>query len=379
MSRQRRVLARTVVLVALTVCFAASTAVFNATYRQQAEVDALLTNGADVTVTESPGVEVGPDSATALERVPGVAAVEPVQHRFAYVGSDLQDLYGVRTDTIVDATRLQDAYFEGGSAQELMARLGRDPAAVLVSLETVHDFQLTPGDPVTLRLQDGRTKEYTEVGFHYVGVAKEFPTAPSDSFVVANADYVAQQTGSDAVGSFLVTTDGASPPTVARAVQTVAGPGAHVTDVTTSRRVVGSSLTAVDLQGLTRVELGFALVLAAAATGLVLALGLAERRRTFAIAAALGAKPGQLGGFVWTEAAFVTVAGLVAGAAGGWLLSQMLVKVLTGVFDPPPSALAVPWAYLAVVGGVAVVAIALAAHRTVRSTQAPDATMVRGL
>jgi putative ABC transport system permease protein len=82
---------------------------------------------------------------------------------------------------------------------------------------------------------------------------------------------------------------------------------------------------------------------------------------------------------VRTEAAFVTVAGLVAGAAGGWLLSQMLVKVLTGVFDPPPSALAVPWAYLAVVGGVAVVAIALAARRTVRSAQAPDATMVRGL
>ena len=27
----------------------------------------------------------------------------------------------------------------------------------------------------------------------------------------------------------------------------------------------------------------------------------------------------------------------------------MLVKVLTGVFDPPPSAIAVPWAYLTAV------------------------------
>ena len=69
-----------------------------------------------------------------------------------------------------------------------------------------------------------------------------------------------------------------------------------MTDIAHTRDVVGSSLTAVDLAGLTRVELGFALVLAAAAGGLVLLLGLAERRRTFAIATALGATARQLRG-----------------------------------------------------------------------------------
>ena len=38
---------------------------------------------------------------------------------------------------------------------------------------------------------------------------------------------------------------------------------------------------------------------------------------------------------------------LAAGVVGGWLLSAMLVKVLTGVFDPPPPHLFIPWAYLA--------------------------------
>ena len=47
-------------LLALTVAFAASTATFNATYQAQAEVDAQLTNGADVTVTEAPGATVAP-------------------------------------------------------------------------------------------------------------------------------------------------------------------------------------------------------------------------------------------------------------------------------------------------------------------------------
>jgi putative ABC transport system permease protein len=96
MSRQRRVITRTVTLLALAIVFATSTAIFDATYRQQARVDALLTNGADVTVTESPGTLTPPALAQTIARVPGISSVEPLQHRFAYVGSDLQDLYGVR-------------------------------------------------------------------------------------------------------------------------------------------------------------------------------------------------------------------------------------------------------------------------------------------
>jgi len=379
MARQRHVLARAVVLVALTVSFAASTAVFNTTYRQQTEVDALLTNGADVTVTEPPGVAAPPVDAARLAEVPGVTSVEPLQHRFAYVGADLQDLYGVRPSTVVGATKLQDAYFAGGTARRLIDRLATRPDGLLVSAETVKDFQLSPGDQVTLRLQDNATGSYQAVPFHYVGVVREFPTAPKDSFLVANADYVAQATGSGAVGAFLLDTQGSSPKVVADRVRSVVGASAQVQDLSTTRRVVGSSLTAVDLAGLTRVELGFALVLAAASTGLVLAIGLAERRRTFAIASALGARPRQLGGFVWTEAAFVTLGGLGAGAVAGWLLSQMLVKVLTGVFDPPPAHLGVPWGYLATVAGVAAVAVAVAAAGAIHVARHPSVAVLRDL
>ena len=110
--------------------------------------------------------------------------------------------------------------------------------------------------------------------FGYAGVAKEFPTAPTDSFLVANASYIARMTGSDAVGDFLVQTDGTPPRTVAARVRRVVGSAAQVTDIQTSRRVVGSNLTAVELSGLTKVELAFALILAAAASGLTLGLGL---------------------------------------------------------------------------------------------------------
>ena len=104
-----------------------------------------------------------------------------------------------------------------------------------------------------------------------------------------------------------------------------------------------------------------------------------ERRRTFAIASALGARSRQLGGFVWGEAVFVTVGGLAAGSVGGWALSHMLVKVLTGVFDPPPAALAVPWAYLATVAAVAVAAVSVAATGALRSTRRPAISIIRDL
>src|SRR5205823_4264644 len=230
-----------------------------------------------------------------------------------------------RPSSIGSAGRLQDAWFAGGTAGRLMRQLAAHPDSVLVSAETVHDFQLNPGDLIRLRLQDGRTKRYRTVAFHYLGVANEFPTAPTDSFLVANAAYVARQTGSDAVGTFLVQTRGAGPGAVAQRVRGVVGTGAQVTDIDHQRRVVGSNLTAVTLSGLTRVELGFALILAVASGGLSLALGLRERRRTFAIAAALGARARQLGGFVWAESAFVAVAALVLGMVTATVLSQMLV------------------------------------------------------
>lgn len=378
LSRGRRPLARSVVLLALALSFAASTATFNATYRAQAEVDAQLTNGADVTVTQPPGTITGPDAASHLA-VAGVRHVEPIQHRLAYIGPDLQDLYGVRPATITSATSLQDAYFSGGTATGLMNRLATQPDSLLVSEETVKDFQLKPGDTLNLRLQDSHTNTLKNVPFHYAGIVKEFPTAPKDSFFVANADYISRTTGSSTVGAFLVNTGGTHQQAVAAQLRQQLGTAATVTDLTQTRSTVGSSLTAVDLAGLTRIELAFAVLLAAGAGGIVLALGLAERRRTFAITTVLGATRRQLRGLVLTEAVLLTAGGLAGGAIIGWALSQMLVKVLTGVFDPPPSALTVPWPYLAATALAATVAITAAALHGVRRTTRPAVEELRDL
>jgi putative ABC transport system permease protein len=257
--------------------------------------------------------------------------------------------------------------------------LARQPDAILVSAETVHDYQLHPGDHLTLRLQNGLTNHLVPVTFRYEGVVAEFPTAPRDSFFVANQNYVAQKTGSSAVGTFLIQTDGTSPSVVAHRVARIAGPTVNVTNIVDQRQVTGSNLTAVSLSGLTRIELGFALVLILAATGLALGLGFQERRRTFAIVSALGGRDRHIGGFVWSESLFVTGFGVLFGAAIAALLSVTLVDILTGVFDPPPDVLSIPWGYLLGVIGATIAAVGLADVLTLRSLRRPEIEQLRDL
>jgi putative ABC transport system permease protein len=379
MFQQRSSIARALALIALTTCFAATTAAFNATYQQQAEADARLSNGADVVLVATSTSGLPASLRSSVAHIPGVSASEPLQHRYAYIGRDLQDLYGVNAQTIVRGARLQDSWFGGGTAASLFAKLVRTPNGVLLSEEVVHDYQLHPGDQLTLRLLDQRTRQARPVPFTYVGITKEFPTAPKDAYTIVNASYVARATHDPGVSTLLVQTGGGSPTDIGKRVRALAGSSASVSDINTNRALIASSLTSVELRGLTRVELAFALVLIAAATGLLLWLGLADRRRTFAIARALGARSRQLGGFVWTETCFVTAGGIALGGIAAAALTWMLVKLLTGVFDPPPTRAAVPWMYLAELGTIALLAVVAAGVATLRALERPPLETLRDL
>ena len=126
-------------------------------------------------------------------------------------------------------------------------------------------------------------------------------------------------------------------------------------------------------------ELSFAIVLVAGATGLVLALGLAERKRNLAILAGLGAKQRQLAVFVWSEALVVLIGGGLVGASLGFAAALALVKVLTGVFDPPPESLAIPGNYLASLASAAVAATAAAVLGMIKFSRRSVTEELRGL
>ena len=377
--RQRRRLAQGIALVALAAAFAVSMAAFNTTYDSQARVDAELTNGADVLVQGTTPAPAGSKLAE-LKALPAVAAAEPIQHRFAYVGTDLQDLYGIDPAHIQAATHLANAYFANHDAQATLATLAAQADGVLVSEETVRDFQLAMGDHLNLRIQHAGDNQYHLVPFTFVGVVREFPTAPKDSFLVANASYVAQQTGTGAAEIVLLKTQGDPEAVAVRARQIVTGlSGIKVTGIGAAQKTIGSSLTAVSLRGLTTLELSFAVLLVASASGLILALGLAERKKTFATLIVLGAKSRQLGAFIWSEGLIIMLGGALLGLTAGLGLAELLVKMLTHVFDPPPEGLVMPWGYFALLAIALVIATVVAVLSAVAATRRSSVEVLRSL
>jgi putative ABC transport system permease protein len=266
-------------------------------------------------------------------------------HRFAYVGPDLQDMFGINPLTIQRAAALQNAFVPGSTIADTMAAMARTSDGALLSAETIRDYQLHVGDLVRLRLPIG-SSGYHPVAFHVVGQISEFPTAPKDSFIVANAAYINRVTRSHAVSTYLVSSS--DPTKTATSLNHSLGVGWHVQDITSARRsvVTASGLAATDLSSLAHLELGFAIVFAFACSGLALGLGIAERRRALVVLGVLGASARQRARFLNAEGGALLAGGTVGGTVVGVALGYLLVAILRGIFDPPPDGLNIPLVFV---------------------------------
>ena len=266
----------------------------------------------------------------------------------------MQDTFAIDPSTLLRGTSLRDSYFIGGSAKQILDRLRRRPDAILVSKETITDYSLVLGGLLNLRVLDHRTGRLRVAHFHVAGVAQEFPSAPRDSFMVANQSYFLRVTHDPGPNVVFAKVQGDPAAVGKRIAAAVRSSGTTVNDIRHQTAQTVSSITTVDLSGIARIEEAFALLLAAGAMGLFVALALVERRHEFATMAALGASLPEIAAFLWSEAVLVLAAGLALAALLGWLLAEMLVAMLQHVFDPPPDHLAAPWSFLLGLGGAAI-------------------------
>jgi putative ABC transport system permease protein len=199
-------------------------------------------------------------------------------------------------------------------------------------------------------LQAGPSQRYTAIPFTVLGQVSEWPTAPKDSFIVANNNYASRMTRQPGAPTLLLSST--SPLRTANTLRAQFGAAAHVNDITTARSSVTttSGLAATDLGGLARLQLGFGVLFAVSGFGLALLIGVLQRRRAVVLLGALGATGRQRGRFLAAEARAVLVGGLLGGVAIGTAIAVMLVRVMTGIFDPPPDHAVVPWAYVILLG-----------------------------
>jgi putative ABC transport system permease protein len=90
--------------------------------------------------------------------------------------------------------------------------------------------------------------------FHVVGVVVEFPSAPKDSFMVTNLPYLLSVTHDPGPNTVFAATSGDPKAVAARVAQATAADGTTVKDITSQVAATVSSITTVDLTGISRIE-----------------------------------------------------------------------------------------------------------------------------
>jgi putative ABC transport system permease protein len=352
---------RAVVLLALAVGFATSVLIFDATYRQQQRVDAELSLGADLKATPPPGTAF---SAVSQLAGPGVAAATGFADIVVYVGPEAQDLLAIDPATLPAVAPLANSFFSGMTASSALDALRARPDAILVSAETARDYSIVPGDRVRIRVPDS-AGNLRAVDFTMAGIALEFPTAPKDAFLVANANYVGSATGRNQM-SFALARASGDVASASRSLARRLGSDWQVTDLGTTTTRLANSITSVDLASLVALDVAFAVVIAAVGFALFLLAGLVERRRELATLTAIGAEPRQVRASLGGEGLAIGAAGLAMGMLTGVLVGFVLLQILAGVFDPPPEVPAIPLPAIGAVVAAVVAALVIALAVAVR-------------
>jgi putative ABC transport system permease protein len=280
--------------------------------------------------------------------VPGVQAFTPFRSTLAYVGAEVQDMFGIDLRTFANASKVSEAFFVGSTAAETLHRLSTTPNGLIVSQETAQGFSLNLGDSLILRMFNVTKHRYVPVHFKLVGVAREFATAPKDAFLVANLAYIQRYTGDPNVDLFLIRTSD-SPSAVANTLraQFANGPLVHVDDLSNVQQKLSTSLTSLNLGALTRIDLFYTFAMFIISLLVFVLAVLLERRRDFAMLQALGTTPAQIRTVLLIEVGYAVVVGSIFGLLVGVGFAELLVQILAAIFDPPPNVMAIPWSSLA--------------------------------
>jgi putative ABC transport system permease protein len=371
-------------VIALTLSFGISLALFQQTYAQEKRLDSQYIVGSDIRLTPALNMPQLSGFASSLQ-VPGVAGVTAVaRDTQALVGSEKNTVYGIDVASFRTVAYLPDSFFVDGTAQktldamhnrttnyapgsarQVLDALAATPNGVIISVEQAEKYNIQVGDPVLLRLYNRNTRQYVDVQAVAVGLFIYFPTSSQDSDFILNRNFMTASSGNPAMDYFLIKTDSA-PATVDRVSADLAAAYKNVMPVriqstNTVVKVDQSSLTAMNLGGLGTMERFYTILVVSMGLAIFLMAMINERQREFGAMRALGANLKQLRSFILAEAITIGGLSLLIGSVIGIGLARMLVMLLGVVFTIPALGLAWPLTDLAALVGLALLGMFVSA------------------
>jgi len=377
--RRSWALAGGVVALGMVVAFGTSLALFAATYDAAKAADARFFVGSDIRVTPSVLSTRGhPPDLAARFTVPGVTAATPVVYTLgnsiliSAFTEDRTSLAAIDPVTFRRVAALSDAFFPGASATGALTALAADPRGVLLESGTADHFKVQEGDRVQVVFARGTTRQ-TTVTLRVLGLFDRLPGFAQGANLVVNLGYYERATGVHTTDFFLLRSDDRGHGGLARALASLrSGPARNDRlNIDTTETTIDkdqSSLTALNIHDLLRLDSFFTLLMAAAGVGIFVFGLLLQRRREYVTLSAQGMSTREIRILVVGESAVVAACGLVAGIVIGVGMAALLVHVLRPLFVLlPVFTLAVrDVALLAGLAMVATVAAALAATALLR-------------
>lgn len=373
--RRPRAAAAGIIALSLAIAFGMSVSLFARTYQAEKLSDARFVNGADVRVTPTSGQAVPPSFAATLA-VPGVRAVSAViESSSVLVGTDKRTMIAIDPSTFPNVADIHPSFLVGITPAQAMSALSSNPAAVLVDQELARTFNIAVGDHVRVQLPAPGGGAAVPATLLDVGMYTSFPGFPAGVDMVGSlAGYTAAVHASPTL--YLLDTGGNDATASAVAASLRGGPGRTtplLIDTTgTAINRDQSTLSALNIDGLGRLE-GLYTVLLSALGIAIFVFGLLLRRRQEHITMrALGIRMRHLVSLVIAEALLVAVASIVVGGVVGTAMALVFVQILRPLFTIPPAGVTVPALSVAVLLGlvlVVAVAASLVAGAVLRRTR----------
>ncbi|MBJ7608066.1 MAG: FtsX-like permease family protein [Candidatus Dormibacteraeota bacterium] len=377
--RRPRGVAAGIIALSLAIAFGMSVSMFARTYQAEKVTDARFVNGADVRVTPTSSQKQPAGFASALS-VPGVRAVSPViETASVLVGTDKRTLAAIDPATFPSVATINPSFLVGITPAAALSTLASNPAAVLIDQELARTFNIAVGDHVRVRLPNPGGGAPIPVTLLDVGSYTNFPGFPQGVDIVSSmAGYHAAVPAATPT-LYLLDTGGNDTTSTAAAAALRSGPGRTtpllIDTISTAVNRDQSTLSALNIDGLARLE-GLYTVLLSALGIAIFVFGLLLRRRKEHITLrALGMRMRQLVALIVAEALLVAVASIVLGALVGTAMALIFVQILRPLFTIPPTGVTVPALSVTVLLAlvlVVAVAASLVAGAVLRRTRLVD-------
>jgi putative ABC transport system permease protein len=358
-----------VVATGLVVGLGAALICFTTVYDTAKKTDARFLAGSDIRLTPNP-TSGRPHPTNLAHRfiVDGVSGATPVVYSrenavlTSAFNEDVATLAAIDTRTFGQVAQMQDSWFVGASADQMMTALRDHPNGVLVNAALADGLKLAVGDHAKVLYGRG-TKQQTRRPATVLGVFTHFPGAPDGTDVVASLDRYQRATGLKAADAYLLSTTDQTNTGLDQALQSLSALPAFATnyDVQTSATTLDkdqSSLTALNVTGLLQLDSFYTFLMAVAATAMFVFGMLMQRRREYVTLRAQGLQGWEVRRLVLAESGISAMTGAMIGILVGVGVASQFVLVLRPIFTLPPP-LAIPVSELATLALLVLVATLL--------------------